>query len=81
MSDLTFFCGMCYLQIRLRVTDGVCSPRDTLVTVNVERSLFAPVWQPNSTYVATVLETHDLLSPVKQVSAFDRDLQVNIGYQ
>ncbi len=61
-------------KVRVLASDGGTPPLTdtTVVTINVQRNLKAPVFQPNN-YNAKILETQDLGVPFVTVKAKDED--------
>ena len=68
---------MISLQVRVQIEDGGSPPRmrSELLTVNVLRNLFSPVFS-NDEYEASILETHGIGRSVTKVSAKDEDRKV-----
>ncbi len=66
-------------RLRVRARDGgspSCEKYEVL-TINVRRNEHSPEWVPNTEYTVTILETHNILTPVAQVYARDDDTTVS----
>ena len=68
-------------QLRVEAKDGgnPAASATALVTINVLRNLFSPVFA-NNTYTATIFETQDLGSAIVRVVATDADTRVSTKY-
>ena len=68
-------------QLRVEAKDGgnPALSATALVTINVERNLFSPVFAQD-TYAATIFETQDLGSAILTVFATDADIRVSSTY-
>ena len=65
------------LQLRIRATDGGGKSVETMVTVNVQRNLESPAFNP-SEYDAEIQDNEPLSSSFTKVKAEDADLQVDM---
>ncbi|KAK3089813.1 hypothetical protein FSP39_006721 [Pinctada imbricata] len=63
-------------KLRVRARDGGSPACESyaVLTVSVRRNEFAPTWIPSAVYTTTILETHNVLTPVYTVQATDRDI-------
>ena len=66
---------LCFVQVRVQAQDGGAPPRSraAILTVNMLRNLETPVFNPNATYSATVLETQPIARSILRVRATDAD--------
>ncbi|KAJ8318063.1 hypothetical protein KUTeg_003154 [Tegillarca granosa] len=68
-------------KLRVRARDGG-SPsceRYQVLSIFVRRNEFAPTWNGGvNNFETTILETHDVLTPVYTVSATDRDISIRV---
>ncbi|XP_041364042.1 protocadherin Fat 1-like [Gigantopelta aegis] len=63
-------------KLRVRARDGGSPPceRIEVLSITVRRNQFAPVWQPSANYMTTILEAHNILTPITRVQAEDADV-------
>ena len=70
-------------QLRVRARDGGSPACESyaVLTVSVRRNEFPPQWFPSAVYTTTILETHNVLTPVYTVQANDQDIAVGTNIQ
>lgn len=70
-------------QVRVRVRDGLSSSINrksatAVLTIKINRNLFAPNWPPSAVYKKTILENVNPGTDILQVKAIDNDNSVSI---